>query len=108
MTEHGVRLLQMLRAAVVFMSYGFCEEAVRRARGKAALRDLTVWDHASAGAMTGVVASFVLCPVEVIKCRLQALSTPLSNAKYIPGSVSFTSSCFLPLFQIGPGVNCSH
>lgn len=69
------------------MSYGFCEEAVRQMRAKASLSELNVWDHASAGAMTGVVASFVLCPMEVVKCRLQALSASFQNAKHNAASV---------------------
>ena len=69
----------------MFMSYGVCEEMVRKMRSKKSLMDLTVWDHASAGAMTGAVASFVLCPMEVVKCRLQALSVQINSSKYIPG-----------------------
>ena len=41
--------------------------------GCSKVEDLTIWHHAGSGAMTGVIASFVLCPMELIKCRLQAL-----------------------------------
>lgn len=39
------------------------------------VEDETIWHHAGSGAMTGVMASFVLCPMELVKCRLQALRT---------------------------------
>ncbi|ELT98792.1 hypothetical protein CAPTEDRAFT_170059 [Capitella teleta] len=70
-----------IKASAVFMSYGLCQELVWKlslAAGAAteadgARHDLAVWQLASAGAMTGVLASFVLCPVELVKCRMQAL-----------------------------------
>ena len=35
--------------------------------------ELKVWQHASAGAMTGVAASLFICPLELVKCRMQAI-----------------------------------
>lgn len=64
---------QTLKSAIVFTSYGFCEELVCNLFHGGQRQTLTVWDHAMAGSMTGVVASFVLCPLELIKCRQQAL-----------------------------------
>lgn len=64
---------QTCKTAVVFMSYGLCEELVRRLTGCSKTHELTVWHHAAAGAMTGIVASFILCPLELLKCRLQAM-----------------------------------
>merc|ERR1712038_1926222 len=46
---------------------------VKKMTDKSDTKELSVCQHASAGAMTGVVASFVLCPMELIKCRMQAL-----------------------------------
>ena len=64
---------QTCKTAVVFMSYGVCEKLVARLAGVDDGSPLTVWHHATAGAMTAVVASFLLCPLELIKCRRQAL-----------------------------------
>lgn len=73
-----------LKASAVFMSYGICQEAVWRLSCRLGIsiatpdnkghHHLQVWQLASAGAMTGILASFVLCPVELVKCRMQALS----------------------------------
>ena len=81
--EEGVRGLyqgatpavlgQTVKTAVVFCSYGLCEEIVCNFAGQDSTDDLHVWQHASAGAMTAIMASFFLCPLELIKCRLQAL-----------------------------------
>ena len=81
--EEGVRglyhgaapavLSQATKAAIVFCSYGVCEEMVRSLSGKQSTEDLLVWEHATAGAMTGIVSSFFLCPMELVKCRLQAM-----------------------------------
>ncbi len=68
------------RAAIVFMSYGICEEIVRQMVGHRDTKDMTVTQHASAGAMTGVVASLFLCPLEVVKCRSQALQSITTSA----------------------------
>lgn len=72
---------QTCKTAVVFMSYGLCEELVRRLTGCSKTHDLTVWHHAAAGAMTGIVASFILCPLELLKCRLQAMKQVTDHLK---------------------------
>jgi len=71
----------MTKASVVFMSYGFCEEMVRKTCGTEAGGHLSLCQHASAGALTGVTATLLLCPLEVIKCRLQALTGATPNVK---------------------------
>ncbi len=60
-----------VKAAVVFMSYGTCQELVMKMAGATNRQDLNVAHHACAGALTAVTASFVLCPIEVVKCRMQ-------------------------------------
>lgn len=71
------------KAAIVFMSYGICEELVMKVTGRQN-SDLKVRHHATAGAMTGVVASFFLCPLELIKCRMQALEQLTSHQRNHP------------------------
>ena len=87
-----------IKASAVFMSYGLCQEAVWRLSVAAGLavepvagqhhhHELKVWQLASAGAMTGVLASFVLCPIELVKCRMQALASG-GSCKIAPPSKS--------------------
>jgi len=64
---------QTAKTAVVFLSYGVCEETIARLSGYQNVEELHTWHHASAGAMAGILSSFVLCPLELLKCRLQAL-----------------------------------
>ncbi len=64
---------QTLKTSIVFMSYGLCEELVRKITSCPGKEYMTIWHHAASGAMTGIVASFVLCPLELVKVRLQAL-----------------------------------
>ena len=47
--------------------------------------------HASAGAMAGIASSFVLCPLELVKCRLQALQVTTA-ATSVPKFVLLLSS----------------
>ena len=83
---------QTCKTAVVFMCYGLCEELVRRLTDHDKVEELSAWQHAGAGAMTGITASFVLCPLELLKCRLQALqqvtSTPVGGATQVASSTS--------------------
>jgi solute carrier family 25 ornithine transporter 2/15 len=72
---------QTCKTAVVFMSYGLCEEAIRRVSGCLSIHDMNIWHHAGSGAMTGIVASFVLCPLELVKCRLQVLKQVTEELK---------------------------
>ena len=60
------------KAAVVFTCYGVCEETVKSLMRCQDGSQLTVVQHAMAGATTGITASFILCPIELVKCRLQA------------------------------------
>ncbi|XP_068121139.1 mitochondrial ornithine transporter 1-like [Hyperolius riggenbachi] len=59
--------------SVLFMSYGVCQGVVRKLVGldrNAALSDL---QNATAGSFASVFSALVLCPTELVKCRLQAM-----------------------------------
>ncbi|MCJ8748333.1 hypothetical protein PDJAM_G00163760 [Pangasius djambal] len=67
--------------AVLFMCYGFCQEMVRRVCGldkNAALSDI---QKACAGSVASFFSSFVLCPTELVKCRLQVMNEMASSGK---------------------------
>jgi hypothetical protein len=68
----------MAENAVLFAAYGFFQKQLLRARqgeqqggGHGEHAPLSIFDLALAGAAAGGVVSFVLNPVELIKCRLQ-------------------------------------
>ena len=68
----------MAENAVLFAAYGFFQKQLLRARqgetqggGQGEEASLSILDLALAGAAAGGVVSFVLNPVELIKCRLQ-------------------------------------
>uniref|UniRef100_A0A3B3R8Q1 Solute carrier family 25 member 15b n=1 Tax=Paramormyrops kingsleyae TaxID=1676925 RepID=A0A3B3R8Q1_9TELE len=63
--------------AVLFMGYGVCQEVVRLVwRGGAeggASSELSDTQKACAGSVASIFSSLVLCPTELLKCRLQAM-----------------------------------
>ncbi|XP_068456792.1 solute carrier family 25 member 15b [Clinocottus analis] len=59
--------------SVLFMSYGFCQQIIRFTAGlhnDAVLSDV---QKACAGSVASIFSSLVLCPTELVKCRLQAM-----------------------------------
>lgn len=65
----------MSKTGIVFMSYGVCENFICKLCNIATPSDLMLCHHASVGAFTGILASLFLCPLEVVKCRLQVSCT---------------------------------
>lgn len=59
--------------SVLFMSYGFCQEVVRLLAGRAKGDPLSDVQKACAGSVASIFSSLVLCPTELVKCRLQAM-----------------------------------
>ncbi|XP_061659021.1 mitochondrial ornithine transporter 1-like [Syngnathoides biaculeatus] len=59
--------------SVLFMSYGFCQQLIRVAAGTRADAALSDVQKACAGSAASVFSSLVLCPTELVKCRLQAM-----------------------------------
>ncbi|KAF5891886.1 mitochondrial ornithine transporter 1-like, partial [Clarias magur] len=75
--------------AVLFMCYGFCQEMVRRVcclDGNTALSDV---QKACAGSAASFFSSFVLCPTELVKCRLQVM-TEMASSRKIASSHTYT------------------
>lgn len=56
--------------SILFCSYGLCQDLVRRMHG---LQETGPMEKAFAGLGAGFLTSFVICPTELVKCRLQAL-----------------------------------
>ena len=55
--------------SVLFCCYGFCQELVRSLRNR---QQTGTSDKALAGLAAGFLTSFVICPTELVKCKLQA------------------------------------
>lgn len=59
--------------ALLFAAYGFCQKGVALVTGKPDVHRLNPVENACAGSLAAVVATFGLCPTELVKCRLQAM-----------------------------------
>ncbi|XP_060768158.1 solute carrier family 25 member 15b [Neoarius graeffei] len=84
-------MANMSENAVLFMCYGFCQQMVRRVCGldrNAALSDV---QKACAGSVASFFSSFVLCPTELVKCRLQVMSEMASSGKITSAHTSVWS-----------------
>ena len=64
---------QVSENAVLFLSYGVCQKAVMYATGKKDILQLSTVENACSGSFAGFFASLVLCPTELVKCKLQAM-----------------------------------
>lgn len=58
--------------SVLFCAYGFCQDIVNSIRGSENA-DSTL-SKAISGSCASIFSSFVICPTELVKCKLQALS----------------------------------
>lgn len=59
--------------SVLFMSYGFCQQLIRLTAGLHSDAVLSDMQKACAGSVASIFSSLVLCPTELVKCRLQAM-----------------------------------
>ena len=64
-------LAQVGENAVIFLCYGQCQKIVQYISGKKNVSELNAFHHACSGSLAAFLGSFVLCPLELIKCRLQ-------------------------------------
>ncbi|XP_062340919.1 solute carrier family 25 member 15b [Osmerus eperlanus] len=71
--------------SVLFMSYGFCQQLVRLAAGLDSGAALSDVQKASAGSVASIFSSLVLCPTELVKCRLQAMYEMETSGKIARG-----------------------
>ncbi|KAK6024793.1 hypothetical protein OSTOST_09332 [Ostertagia ostertagi] len=58
--------------AVLFTAYGYCQKIVSVVTGHRDVKTMTPFENASAGSLAAIFAACVLCPTELVKCRLQA------------------------------------
>lgn len=87
----------MFENAILFVSFSKASDAVRLWRGLSKDSELDIQGVMTAGALSGAVTSFVLTPIELIKCRLQvqtayspSLSTPTGKIGLSSGPLANT------------------
>ncbi|MBN3301232.1 ORNT1 protein, partial [Amia calva] len=66
-------LANVAENAVLFACYGFCQQLTRRLFGMESVSELSDLQNATAGSFASVFSSLVLCPTELVKCRMQAM-----------------------------------
>ncbi|KAM9320762.1 mitochondrial ornithine transporter 1-like [Gastrophryne carolinensis] len=71
--------------SVLFMSYGFCQRIVKRSIGLDKNAQLSDLQNAGAGSLASFFAALVLCPTELVKCRLQAMYELQLSGKILHG-----------------------
>ncbi|XP_077578317.1 solute carrier family 25 member 15a isoform X2 [Stigmatopora nigra] len=71
--------------SVLFLGYGFCQDAIRRLAHVDAGRELSDVQKATAGSLASFFSSLVLCPTELVKCRLQAMLEMEASGKMARG-----------------------
>ena len=64
----------MAENAVLFLTYNQFQKSLKDFRGLKSDAPLSIMDLCIAGGLSGAVVSFVLTPVELLKCRLQTQS----------------------------------
>ncbi|XP_063349249.1 solute carrier family 25 member 15a isoform X2 [Pelmatolapia mariae] len=74
--------------AVLFLSYGLCQDAVRFMSRMDKGADLSDLQKASAGSLASIFSSMAICPTELVKCRLQAMHEMEASGKVARGQKS--------------------
>lgn len=82
-------LANVAENAVLFACYGFSQQLVTHLFGLQSVSDLSDMHNATAGSISSIFSSMVLCPTELVKCRLQALHEMKLSGKT---EISFQSS----------------
>ena len=76
--------------AVLFLAYSRNVKIVQHFFGVKDERLLKPWQHGCAGSMSGVFSAMVVCPTEMIKCRLQVQRQIMQQKTTLPGGRPIT------------------
>ncbi|BHF63766.1 hypothetical protein SprV_0200676100 [Sparganum proliferum] len=79
---------------VLFTAMPFCQRIVMRFSGKDSIKDLSLLELATAGSCCGFFTSLVMCPNELIKCKMQSSR---EVAQCTRTAVLQTHRCCLPV-----------
>uniref|UniRef100_A0A674JLV7 Solute carrier family 25 member 15 n=1 Tax=Terrapene triunguis TaxID=2587831 RepID=A0A674JLV7_9SAUR len=93
-------LANVAENAVLFACYGFCQQLVRQLFGLSSVLELSDLQSALAGSFSSVFSSMVLCPAELVKCRMQALhEMKVTGSTWATVKNIFQSEGLLGFFQ---------
>ncbi|KAI6177657.1 hypothetical protein M3Y97_00931900 [Aphelenchoides bicaudatus] len=104
--------------AVLFTAYGYCQKTVAYlSNGTDDVSKMTSLQNAFSGSLAAIFAALVLCPTELVKCRLQAQREINPNIKNTPitvcrqmlkteGVSAFTTGMIPTLAREVPGYFC--
>lgn len=73
--------------AVLFTAYGYCQKTVAFFAGRSSPKEMMPVENAIAGSLASVFAAIVLCPTELVKCKLQAHRELCPNVRKSPLSL---------------------
>lgn len=96
----------MLENASLFMSYSELQNMIRWINSQPSSHDLSLPQLALAGAGAGAITSFLLTPVELVKCKMQVqMIAPKSLSDSIPQSTATATldSTLKPISRTLPG-----
>ncbi|CAF3270876.1 unnamed protein product [Rotaria socialis] len=74
-------LANVAENGVLFMAYGQCQNIICKLNNKDNHEQLTSLENMAAGSLAATFASFVLCPTELVKCRIQTMHEMQSNTE---------------------------
>ncbi|XP_030296672.1 solute carrier family 25 member 15a [Sparus aurata] len=74
--------------AVLFLSYGLCQDVVRYVSKTDKGAKLSDIQKASAGSLASIFSAMVTCPTELVKCQLQAMHEMEASGKIVTGQRS--------------------
>lgn len=60
--------------SVLFLCYGFCQKLMQHLTNAQNIEELSTLSNATAGFLASFFSSVAICPTELVKCKLQALS----------------------------------
>ncbi|KAI6188461.1 hypothetical protein M3Y98_00357400 [Aphelenchoides besseyi] len=103
--------------AVLFTAYGYCQKTVCYMSEVEEVSKMSSLQNAFSGSLAAIFAAFVLCPTELVKCRLQAQremnpaikSTPISVCRAMwkaDGIRAFGTGMIPTLAREVPGYFC--
>lgn len=81
-------LANVTENAVLFLSYGLCQDAVRLLCGMDRGAELSDLQKASAGSLASIFSATAITPTELVKCRLQAMHEMEKSGKVAAGQRS--------------------
>ncbi|KAE9387969.1 mitochondrial carrier [Gymnopus androsaceus JB14] len=86
----------MAENASLFLSYRELQNLIRRVTHEQESEKLPLHQLALAAAGSGAITSFLLTPIELVKCKMQVqmLVTPASSSLSLPGPISVLVSAF--------------